>query len=282
MGSNNQLNHKSRKRKIYSHGPLGTVSPRIWTLGLLAADDWTFARQVKGKHQVKYGEAGDCYSSLSCPQGRFSINLQGTAFKVSEATTWAEYGKDPSIRVNRYEVSMRWDRLGPGLPRAAAAGATRARRDVGQGDVSVEMLAMLRRVGARWRASAAATAEAAARSRGSSWTSCLPRRGHSRKRGVGECSVWVARHGAANQRTGVRTRRPTSVLDFPLACGMGKSGTSLTECYPLPVVCCRASRNHARLNALTRVAPAAAAANTRPRPRPARPARLRAPWLTRA
>lgn len=66
-------------------------------------DDWTFSRQVKGKHLVKYGEAGDCYSSLSCPQGRFSINLSGTAFKVSEATTWAEYGKDPSIRVNRYD-----------------------------------------------------------------------------------------------------------------------------------------------------------------------------------
>lgn len=216
---------------------------------MLAADDWTFARQVKGKHQVKYGEAGDCYSSLSCPQGRFSINLQGTAFKVSEATTWAEYGKDPSIRVNRYEVSM-------GLPRAAAD----------RGDVTDEMLAMLRRAGARWRASAAATAVAAARSRGSSWTSCRPRRGRSRKRGAGECSVFPHRPRTQPISAIVRTRRPISVL-----------GNSLwravwDESHLLAAVCSRASRTHARLNALTRVAPAA---STRPRPMPARPAQGR-------
>lgn len=116
---------------------------------------------MKGKHEVKYGEAGDCYSSLSCPQGRFSINLQGTAFKVSESTTWAEYGKDPSIRVNRFEVS-------PAPPHNPQCYRT-----------SIDLVlvsSLFPRAAARWRANAVVTAGDADLSRASSWTSYHLRR----------------------------------------------------------------------------------------------------------
>ena len=53
---------------------------------------------------VGYGEAGDCYSTANCPQGRFSINLQGTGFRVSPHTSWAGHGYRASLWINRLEV----------------------------------------------------------------------------------------------------------------------------------------------------------------------------------
>lgn len=53
---------------------------------------------------VGYGEAGDCYSTANCPQGRFSINLQGTGLRVSPHTSWAGHGHRSSLWINRLEV----------------------------------------------------------------------------------------------------------------------------------------------------------------------------------
>lgn len=66
--------------------------------------DFTFSRQVKGHLLVGYGEAGDCYSTANCPQGRFSINLQGTGLRVSPHTSWAGHGHRASLWINRLEV----------------------------------------------------------------------------------------------------------------------------------------------------------------------------------
>ncbi|KAF4533402.1 hypothetical protein B566_EDAN003696, partial [Ephemera danica] len=55
-------------------------------------DDYTFARTIRGKRRMPYGEAGDCYSHAECPQGRFSVNLTGTPFRVSTATGWLSNG----------------------------------------------------------------------------------------------------------------------------------------------------------------------------------------------
>ncbi|XP_011349537.1 A disintegrin and metalloproteinase with thrombospondin motifs 9 isoform X3 [Ooceraea biroi] len=53
----------------------------------IIANDYTFSR-TKGKKRVEYGTAGDCYSLTHCPQGRFSIDLGGTALRLSSEVTW--------------------------------------------------------------------------------------------------------------------------------------------------------------------------------------------------
>ena len=68
--------------------------------------DFSFARSIRGHHMVGYGEAGDCYSTANCPQGRFSINLLGTALRVSPHTSWAGHGNRPSLWINRLEVTF--------------------------------------------------------------------------------------------------------------------------------------------------------------------------------
>ncbi|XP_059469110.1 A disintegrin and metalloproteinase with thrombospondin motifs 9-like isoform X2 [Neocloeon triangulifer] len=55
-------------------------------------DDFTFARLIRGRKYIPYGEAGDCYSNVLCPQGRFSVNLSGTPFRVSPTTGWISNG----------------------------------------------------------------------------------------------------------------------------------------------------------------------------------------------
>ncbi|XP_034187688.1 A disintegrin and metalloproteinase with thrombospondin motifs 9 isoform X1 [Osmia lignaria lignaria] len=50
-------------------------------------NDYTFS-WTNGTNPVKYGTAGDCYSQAECPQGRFSINLSGTQFKLSSDVVW--------------------------------------------------------------------------------------------------------------------------------------------------------------------------------------------------
>ena len=72
---------------------------------LVVGQDFSFARSIRGHHMVGYGEAGDCYSTANCPQGRFSINLQGTALRVSPHTSWAGHGNRPSLWINRLEVN---------------------------------------------------------------------------------------------------------------------------------------------------------------------------------
>ncbi|XP_071745117.1 A disintegrin and metalloproteinase with thrombospondin motifs 9 isoform X2 [Lepeophtheirus salmonis] len=62
--------------------------------------DFTFSSQIQGQI-VPYGEAGDCYSTSNCPQGRFSINLLGTGLRVSSNTGWTGQGNRPSITLRR-------------------------------------------------------------------------------------------------------------------------------------------------------------------------------------
>jgi hypothetical protein len=70
----------------------------------VAGHDFTFARSQKGHQRVGYGEAGDCYSTANCPQGRFSINLQETGLRVSPHTSWAGHGHRASLWINRLDV----------------------------------------------------------------------------------------------------------------------------------------------------------------------------------
>ena len=68
-----------------------------------AAHDFTFSTQRRGQI-VPYGEAGDCYSTANCPQGRFSINLIGTGLRVSPYTGWVGQGNQPSLWLQRVSV----------------------------------------------------------------------------------------------------------------------------------------------------------------------------------
>lgn len=49
----------------------------------LVADDFHYSTTSSGK-QIKYGEAGDCYSASkeSCRKGKFKIDLTGTGFRL--------------------------------------------------------------------------------------------------------------------------------------------------------------------------------------------------------
>lgn len=67
----------------------------IQTLKIIE-DDYTFTDTV-GKPQP-FGSAGDCYSSsMSCPQGDFSINLTGTRFRIRPSTKWEASGQNSKI-----------------------------------------------------------------------------------------------------------------------------------------------------------------------------------------
>ncbi|XP_053741370.1 A disintegrin and metalloproteinase with thrombospondin motifs 20 isoform X1 [Synchiropus splendidus] len=68
--------------------------------------DIHFSRTLLGR-PVPFATAGDCYSAAKCPQGQFSINLQGTGFKVSPATKWTSQGNYVSVKVHRSEDGMR-------------------------------------------------------------------------------------------------------------------------------------------------------------------------------
>ena len=70
----------------------------------ISAHDFTFSTQRRGQI-VPYGEAGDCYSTVNCPQGRFSINLIGTGLRVSPYTGWVGQGNQPSLWLQRISVS---------------------------------------------------------------------------------------------------------------------------------------------------------------------------------
>jgi len=50
--------------------------------------------------RVEYGKAGDCYSLTKCPQGSFSIDLRGTALRLSPEVTWITETTSASIVIN--------------------------------------------------------------------------------------------------------------------------------------------------------------------------------------
>jgi thrombospondin motif-containing protein 9 len=61
-------------------------------------NDYTFASTV-GKPQP-FASAGDCYSSTEmCPQGDFSVNLEGTGFRIRPSTKWDVKGQNATMRM---------------------------------------------------------------------------------------------------------------------------------------------------------------------------------------
>ncbi|KAJ7983793.1 hypothetical protein DPEC_G00371300, partial [Dallia pectoralis] len=64
--------------------------------------DWQFSFTREG-HRVPFATAGDCYSASRCPQGRFSINLSGTGFKLAEKTNWVSQGNYAVADIHRSE-----------------------------------------------------------------------------------------------------------------------------------------------------------------------------------
>ncbi|XP_055999244.1 A disintegrin and metalloproteinase with thrombospondin motifs 9-like [Ostrea edulis] len=63
-------------------------------------NDTTFTTGSYGK-SIPFATAGDCYSSQgNCPQGRFSINLAGTGFIVSQNSSWALSGPNASKKIH--------------------------------------------------------------------------------------------------------------------------------------------------------------------------------------
>lgn len=53
--------------------------------------------------KVAYGTAGDCYSVIEgCPQARFSIDLRGTSFRLSENVRWHSIGKYATARIDTF------------------------------------------------------------------------------------------------------------------------------------------------------------------------------------
>ncbi|XP_024868188.1 A disintegrin and metalloproteinase with thrombospondin motifs 9 isoform X1 [Temnothorax curvispinosus] len=87
---------------------LGTISGRTMfkrvridpTTLYIIANDYTFS-WTKGMQRVEYGKAGDCYSLTECPQGRFSIDLRGTALGLSPEITWIKETSSAFLAINR-------------------------------------------------------------------------------------------------------------------------------------------------------------------------------------
>ncbi|XP_011881326.1 PREDICTED: A disintegrin and metalloproteinase with thrombospondin motifs 9 isoform X3 [Vollenhovia emeryi] len=86
----------------------GTISGRTMfkrvridpTTLYIIANDYTFS-WTKGMQRVEYGKAGDCYSLTECPQGRFSIDLRGTALGLSSEITWVKETSNAYLAINR-------------------------------------------------------------------------------------------------------------------------------------------------------------------------------------
>ncbi|CAD6197895.1 unnamed protein product [Caenorhabditis auriculariae] len=62
--------------------------------------DYTFATKVHGNF-VPYATAGDCYSMRECPQGRFSLDFQGTSLRVVDDLNWEDQGHRTASRIDR-------------------------------------------------------------------------------------------------------------------------------------------------------------------------------------
>ncbi|GFR22038.1 a disintegrin and metalloproteinase with thrombospondin motifs 9 [Trichonephila clavata] len=77
------------------------IAVNISSLAVLT-HDWTFSL-TQGQRPIPFAEAGDCYSIVSCPQGRFSLSLLGTDFMVSSLTKWIANGNNPSSRIRWLE-----------------------------------------------------------------------------------------------------------------------------------------------------------------------------------
>lgn len=59
-------------------------------------DDLQFATTT-GRRSQNFGSAGDCYSTVPCPQGRFSINFERTKFRIRPKTEWETRGQNATM-----------------------------------------------------------------------------------------------------------------------------------------------------------------------------------------
>lgn len=67
---------------------------------LLLGDDFTFSSQSKGS-RVLYATSGDCYSrNEGCAQGRFSLDLTDTSFRLAKSVRWIHNGHKASSYVD--------------------------------------------------------------------------------------------------------------------------------------------------------------------------------------
>ncbi|XP_065567127.1 A disintegrin and metalloproteinase with thrombospondin motifs 9-like isoform X4 [Artemia franciscana] len=81
---------------VFSKIRLNVTSLRVIT------NEFAYAKPLRGA-LIPFGEAGDCYSTANCPQGRFSINLEGTGFRVANHINWIGHGEKSSLWVNRLD-----------------------------------------------------------------------------------------------------------------------------------------------------------------------------------
>jgi len=76
----------------------------IIELMCVGGNDYRFTESQQGGWQIAYGEAGDCYSVIDCPQGQFKINLKGTGLSVSPKTRWLVQGNKATKHIERSHV----------------------------------------------------------------------------------------------------------------------------------------------------------------------------------
>ncbi|KFO22575.1 A disintegrin and metalloproteinase with thrombospondin motifs 9 [Fukomys damarensis] len=94
-----------RCRKDYTAAGLSSFQKIRIDLGSMQiiTTDLQFARTSEG-HPVPFATAGDCYSAAKCPQGRFSINLDGTGLSVTESARWISQGNYAVSDIKRAPV----------------------------------------------------------------------------------------------------------------------------------------------------------------------------------
>ncbi|XP_030827982.1 A disintegrin and metalloproteinase with thrombospondin motifs 9 [Strongylocentrotus purpuratus] len=69
-------------------------------------DDPTFATVHHG-HFIPYATAGDCFSVVPCPQGRFHVSLNGTGLVVAPDVDWSTEGHSVSRQISRDAINQR-------------------------------------------------------------------------------------------------------------------------------------------------------------------------------
>ena len=87
------------------HGLLQWTPLMLECVLLVTATDFRFSVSRGGK-RIPYASAGDCYSSQSCPQGQFKVNLEGTGLKLAADAVWTVAGFHSSKHINVAEVSL--------------------------------------------------------------------------------------------------------------------------------------------------------------------------------
>ncbi|XP_011497434.1 PREDICTED: A disintegrin and metalloproteinase with thrombospondin motifs 9-like [Ceratosolen solmsi marchali] len=74
------------------------VRINVNTLSIIG-DDYRFSMKI-GANNIEFGKAGDCYSRMNCPQGRFAINLSGTLLMLSPEVHWPKQ-KNAYVIINK-------------------------------------------------------------------------------------------------------------------------------------------------------------------------------------